>query len=183
MDILAKTGMGLGAHVDVTGTNGSGIAASNLLCPVGFLNGCSCFAVSRHFAFYLRSGNGVWDSALVFDNYTAQECREMSLQCPRLVSILLCLCSIKCGHRAASVCKAKSLKLGCACTSLNLSPEHLLVPYTCTHHNPSLFLASSIFVCAVAVQMMGRKQEKDLWLLSDQSLSISAHSDICHVQR
>lgn len=71
VDILAKTGMGLGAHVDVTGTNGSGIAASNPLCPVGFLNGCSCFAVSRHFAFYLRSGNGVWDSALVFDNYTA----------------------------------------------------------------------------------------------------------------
>lgn len=31
--------------------------------------------------------------------------------------------------------------------------------------------------------MMGRKQEKDLWLLSDQSLSIFAHSDICHVQR
>lgn len=58
-----------------------------------------------------------------------------------------------------------------------------LVHYTCTHHNPSLFLASSIFASAAAAQLRGRKQEKDLWLLSDQSLSIFVHGDICHVQR
>lgn len=45
-------------------------------------------------------------------------------------------------------------------------------------HNSCLLLAST----AVAVQMMAMKQ-KNLWLLSDQSLSIFAYSDICHVQR
>lgn len=34
--MLAKTGMGLGASVDITGTKGSGIDVSNLLCHVGF---------------------------------------------------------------------------------------------------------------------------------------------------
>lgn len=40
VDILAKTGMGLGAYIEIISTSGSGIDVSNLLCHVGFLNGC-----------------------------------------------------------------------------------------------------------------------------------------------
>lgn len=60
------------------------------------------------------------------------------------------------------------------CVEISLFPRDMC---TC------LFLTSSISVSAVAVQMMGMKQEKSVWLLSDQSLSIFAYSDICHVQR
>ena len=60
-------------------------------------------------------------------------------------------------------------------------------PFSCIRHahmhDSCIFLDSSISVSAVAVQMMGMKQEKNLCLLSDQSLSVFAYSDICHVQR
>lgn len=187
--VLTKTNIKLcaKAYLHIIGENGSRVDINSLMCCVGISYGYSCLDISRIFSCYQLSP--LWEQYLWFNievwklhaRYCAHECRKDVFAAHAFAGICW-----KYGRLAVNVFKGNYLKLGYVIVLylyISLLWKDLLSALdTCTH---KLSFHGQLYVCAstVAVQMMEMKQEKKLWLLSDQSLSIFTYSDIYHVQR